>query len=384
MELDGLKVCVVGAGFFGAVIAERVSRELGLRVLVIDRRDHIGGNAFSTVDRDSGVEVHQYGSHIFHTRDKRVWDYLSQFTSFNSYRHRVWTRHAGRIYTMPINLGTINAFYGRAFSPDEARAFVAAEIARDRIDSPRNLEEQAISLVGRPLYEAFIRGYSEKQWETPLTELPASIITRLPVRFTFDDRYFDDPYEGIPTDGYTRIFERMLGHPLIETRLGVDYFPLAGRLPKDCLTIYTGPVDRFFDYKHGRLGWRTLTFEKQVVATADFQGTSVMNEADRAVAYTRTHEFKHFHPERKHESGKTVIFREYSKFARGDEEPYYPINTDEDKARFALYRGEMERRGDVVFGGRLATYKYLDMHQVVGQALVSYEREVKPKLRGVS
>lgn len=381
--LAGLKYLIVGSGFFGATLAERIANDLGEQVLVVERRSHFGGNSFSEQDAETGIECHRYGSHIFHTQNARVWEYVNKFTKFNQYRHRVWTTYQGRVYSMPINLSTINQYYGKALSPDEARRFLDREIARDRVAAPANLEEQAINLIGRPLYEAFIRGYTAKQWETDPTKLPASIITRLPVRFHYDDRYFSDPYEGIPVDGYARIFERMLAHPRITAKAGTDFFDLRSQVPADCLVIYTGPIDRYFDYKHGELSWRTIDLEKEVVPVNDFQGTSVMNYADEDIPFTRIHEFRHFHPEKKHEGGRSVIFREYSRFARKSDEPYYPINQDKDRAMLAKYQAEARLLDKVIFGGRLGSYKYFDMHQAIGAALLTYEREIKPRATGV-
>lgn len=380
VDHSGLKICVVGAGFFGAVIAERVASQLKIPVLVLDRRNHIGGNSYSEVDSETGVEVHKYGSHIFHTNNKEVWEYVNLFSGFNNYRHRVWTAYKGRVFSMPINLATINQYYGLNLRPEEAKQFLEKEIKRDAVANPKNLEEKAISLIGKPLYEAFIQGYSEKQWETELTKLPPSIITRLPVRFDYNDRYFDDPYEGLPLDGYHKIFERMLSSSLISVKLNVDFFEYRSKLPPNCLVVYTGPVDRYFNYKHGYLGWRTLDFERERLALGDFQGTSVMNYAERSVPYTRIHEFKHYHPERPFNQKGTVIYREFSRFAKQGEEPYYPINTESDKEMFQKYKEEMQKEPQVLFGGRLATYKYLDMHQVIGAALLSFERDVKAKL----
>lgn len=384
--MPGLTFCeadlvVVGAGFFGLTIAERAASELGLRVLVVERRAHIGGNAWSEIDAATGIEVHTYGSHLFHTNSQDVWDYLNRFTAFTAYRHHVHTRYREKIYPMPINLGTICSFFGRAFTPEEARALVA-EQSRELGDKvPANLEEKAISLIGRPLYEAFIRGYTAKQWQTDPRDLPADIITRLPVRFTFDARYFADRYEGLPVDGYFRIFERMAAHPNIEIATGVDFFEVRDRIPPGKPIIYTGPVDRFFNFIHGHLGWRTLDFEREVVPRPDFQGTSVMNYADETVPFTRIHEFRHLHPERKHEQNSTVIFREYSRFARSNDEPYYPINTPDDRQRYDAYRALCDCQPAVLFGGRLGTYRYLDMHQAIGAALKSYENAVVPWFR---
>lgn len=370
---------VVGSGFFGLTIAERCATELGLKVLVLDRRDHIGGNAYSSPDPETGIEVHRYGSHLFHTSNKRVWDYANHFTDFTGYRHQVFTTHKGRVLQMPINLGTICEYFGRAFSPDEARQLVAEQAAEVSTAEARNLEEKAISLIGRPLYEAVIRGYTAKQWQTDPKDLPAQIITRLPVRYTFDNRYFSDTYEGLPARGYTAWLENMADHPNIEVRLNTDFFDMRSDVVGNVPVVYTGPVDRYFDYAEGELSWRTLDFELEVKPTGDFQGTSVMNYADEDVPYTRIHEFRHFHPERDwYPTDKTVIMREYSRFANRGDEPYYPINTADDRARLLSYRDMAKREPGVLFGGRLGTYKYLDMHMAIGSALSMYDNRLRP------
>jgi UDP-galactopyranose mutase len=255
---------------------------------------------------------------------------------------------------------------------------VAEQASEVPAGEARNLEEKAISLIGRPLYEAFIRGYTAKQWQTDPRDLPAEIISRLPVRYTYDNRYFNDTYEGLPVDGYTAWLERMADHPSIEVRLDTDFFDhkddLVGRLP----VIYTGPVDRYFDYVEGELGWRTLDFEQEVVPTGDYQGTSVMNYADTDVPFTRIHEFRHFHPERDYPREATVIMREYSRFADRGDEPYYPINTSEDRKRLLAYRDLAKGEDGVVFGGRLGSYKYLDMHMAIGSALSRWDNVIKP------
>ena len=369
MDLTGLKYLVVGAGFYGAVMAERIATVLNERVLVIDLRDHLGGNSFSFADPETNIEIHKYGSHIFHTSNTTVWEYLNRFTTFNSYRHRVMTTHKGRVYSMPMNLMTINSFFGTALSPEEAKKALAEEIRLENITEPRNLEEKAISLIGRRLYEAFVKGYTQKQWETPLTDLPSNIITRLPVRYNYNDLYFSDTYEGIPVDGYGKIFEKMLKHPNIEVRLKTDYFAIRDQVPESCLTIYTGPIDRFFDYKYGHLGWRTTDFETERLSIGDFQGTSVMNYADLDVPYTRIHEFRHYHPEREQAKDRTLIFREFSRTAAEKDVPYYPISTARDKELFKQYQTEAAKMKNVVFGGRLGNYVYIDMHQAIAMAL---------------
>jgi UDP-galactopyranose mutase len=374
---------VVGSGFFGLTIAERAAAELGLNVHVIDRRDHIGGNAYSENDPDTGIEVHRYGAHLFHTSNETVWEYVNRFTTFTDYVHRVYTNHNGVVYPLPINLGTINQFFDAAYSPTEARALIAEQAGEIDTAHAENLEEKAISLIGRPLYEAFIRDYTAKQWQTDPKDLPAEIITRLPVRYTYDNRYFNDTWEGLPTDGYTAWLERMADHERITVSLSTDFFDESQPINKNAVVgqvpvVYTGPVDRYFDYAAGELSWRTLDFEREVVATDDFQGTSVMNYPDADFGYTRIHEFKHFHPERadRYPKDKTVIMREFSRFAESGDEPYYPVNTPEDRARLEKYRELMATESKVYFGGRLGTYKYLDMHMAIGSALSMFRNQL--------
>jgi len=382
MQLDGFDVVVVGAGFFGATIAERVANELGRTVCVLDRRPHIGGNAYSEIDPDSGIEVHRYGTHIFHTNSETVWRYLQRFTKFTNYRHRVFTVAQGRLYSMPINLATVSAAFGRVMTPQQAKAAITAEADAQGTTAAESLEDKAIASVGRTLYDLLIRGYTAKQWQTDPKELSADIIGRLPVRLTFDDRYFADRYEGMPADGYTAIFRRMLKAPNIEVQLGVDYFDVADRIRPQQLVVYTGAIDRFFHYLCGELGWRTVDFAREVHDVADFQGTSVINYADADVPFTRIHEFRHLHPEREYPLAKTTIYREYSRFAARCDEPYYPINTSADRAMLSGYRSMMAKHQNVIFGGRLGSYKYLDMHQAIGAALKTFESEVAPFLAG--
>jgi UDP-galactopyranose mutase len=370
---------VVGSGFFGLTIAERCATQLGRKVLVLDRRNHIGGNAYSAPEPQTGIEVHQYGAHLFHTSNKRVWDYVNQFTGFTGYQHRVFTIFKDKVYPMPVNLATICEYFGRYMSPDEARALVAEQA--DEIDSEKaeNFEEKGISLVGRPLYEAFFRGYTAKQWQTDPRNLPAAIVSRLPVRYNFNNRYFNDTYEGLPVDGYTAWLENMADHPNIEVRLESDFFDMRDDILGNVPVVYTGPVDAYFDNQAGELSWRTLDFELEVKNVGDFQGTSVMNYAAEDVPYTRIHEFRHFHPERDwYPKDRTVIMREYSRFAEKGDEPYYPINTAEDREKLLAYRDLAKAEPDVLFGGRLGTYKYLDMHMAIGSALTMFENKLRP------
>ncbi|UJP11474.1 UDP-galactopyranose mutase [Microbacterium sp. KUDC0406] len=377
-----MDLLVVGSGFFGLTIAERAA-DAGRKVTVIDRRPHIGGNAYSEAESETGIEVHRYGAHLFHTSNPTVWEYVNRFTTFTGYVHRVYTTHKGTVFPMPVNLGTINQFFQSAYTPDQARALVREQAGEFDVKTAANFEEKGIALVGRPLFEAFFRDYTAKQWQTDPHELSGDIISRLPVRYTYDNRYFNDTWEGLPTDGYTAWLERMADHPNIEVKLGVDFFDESQPLNKRSVigqvpVVYTGPVDRYFDYAEGALSWRTLDFEQEVLNVGDFQGTSVMNYPDMDVPYTRIHEFKHFHPERKdvYESDRTVIMREFSRFANRDDEPYYPVNTPADRTGLLAYRELAKGEQDVHFGGRLGTYQYLDMHMAIGSALSMWRNDL--------
>ena len=373
------EIIVVGAGFFGAVLAERIAGQAGLPVRLFERRSHIGGNSWSEPDPETGIEFHKYGSHIFHTSDQKVWDYIRRFTDFNEYRHTVWTTSRGRVFPLPINLAAINGFYGQNFSPSAAREFIMKEAGGEKITHPANLEEKAVSLIGRPLYEAFIRGYTIKQWEKDPRELSADIITRLPVRYNYNIRYFSDKYEGVPLDGYGALFKRLLKNELITLSLGLDF--LKQSIPTETLVIYSGAIDEFFDYRLGRLDWRTLHFEAERHDLPDYQGTSVMNYADPETPFTRIHEFKHYHPERP-PTGKTLIFREFSRSAKPGEEPYYPVPAADNPRRYQNYLElAKEKAPNVIFGGRLGAYKYLDMDDSIAEALKCYEERVLPRLK---
>ncbi len=369
---------VVGSGFFGLTIAERCATELGLKVLILERRHHLGGNAYSEKEPETGIEVHVYGAHLFHTSNKKVWDYVSRFTEFTNYQHRVFATYQGEVYSFPMNLALINQFFGKNHTPDEARALIAEQASEIATENATNLEEKAVSLIGRPLYEAFVKGYTAKQWQTDPKDLSADIITRLPVRYTFNNRYFNDTYEGLPVDGYTAWLERMADHPNIEVRLNTDFFDVADEFKGKVPIVYTGPVDEYFGNSEGRLSWRTVDLKPSVVDVDDFQGTSVMNYNDADIPFTRIHEFKHFHPERTHLPGKTVIVHEYSRFAEEGDEPYYPINTAEDREKLLKYRELAKAEPMVLFGGRLGTYQYLDMHMAIGSALSMFDNLLSP------
>jgi UDP-galactopyranose mutase len=370
---------VVGCGLFGLTIAERCANDLWLKVLMLDRRDHVGGNAYSAPEPETGIEVHKYGAHLFHTSNRRVWEYVNRFTRFTDYQHRVFTKFEGQVYTFPMNLALINQFFGKSFTPSQARQLVSEQASEIATADAKNLEEKAISLIGRPLYEAFVRGYTAKQWQTDPKELAPEIITRLPVRYTFDNRYFNDKYEGLPVDGYTAWMERMVDHPNIEVRLNTDFFDVRDEFVGQVPIVYTGPLDAYFANSAGELSWRTVDLIVSVENVGDFQGTPVMNYADEDVPFTRIHEFRHFHPERDwYPKDKTVIVHEYSRFAESGDEPYYPVNTAADRKKLLTYRELARAEPDVLFGGRLGTYKYLDMHMAIGSALSMYDNRLRP------
>jgi UDP-galactopyranose mutase len=380
-------IVVVGAGLFGLTIAERCANA-GLHVLLVEKRSHIGGNAWSEFDAESGIEVHKYGAHLFHTNNERVWDYVNQFTSFTDYEHRVWGRYSGvdghsRVYPLPINLATINQFFDRDYHPLEARDVIKAQAARVQ-GEPKNLEEKAISLIGWPLYDAFIRGYTAKQWQTDPKDLSPDIITRLPVRYNYDTRYFTDKYQGQPVNGYALWFNQMVAHPNIEVRLNTEWVadpgPEFAKFLETTLTVYTGPLDAYFDYSHGRLPWRTVDFEYDRFVMDDYQGTAVINANDAHVPWTRTIEFRHFHPEREYPAGRTIIAREYSRWAEEDDEPYYPVPGETSRAMLSEYRILADAEPDVLFGGRLGTYQYLDMHMAIASALTMFDNQIAPRL----
>ena len=352
---------IVGAGLYGAVFAHEMT-ERGKRVLVVEKRSHVGGNVY-TQDVE-GIQVHVYGAHIFHTNDKRVWEYVNRFAEFNRYTNSPVANYHGELYSLPFNMYTFNKMWG-VVTPQEAEAEIARQRAAAGITEPKNLEEQAISLVGTDIYEKLIRGYTEKQWGRPCRELPAFIIRRLPVRLTFDNNYFNARYQGIPVEGYTALVEKLLAG--VEVRLDTDYF--ADKQAFDALAdrvVYTGPVDRYFDYCYGPLQYRSVRFETEVLDMPNYQGNAVINYTDRETPYTRIIEHKHFvfgtQP-------KTVISREYSAEWKLGDEPYYPVNDAANSALYLRYKALADAQSKVVFGGRLGEYRYYDMDAVIASAL---------------
>ena len=354
---------VVGAGLFGAAFAQ-MAKEKGKRVLVIDKRSHIAGNIYT--EDVGGIAVHRYGAHIFHTDDEEVWQYANRFATFNRFTNAPLAKYQDRLYHMPFNMNTFYAMWG-VTKPNEAREIIERQ-RKEITGEPQNLEEQAISLVGRDIYEALVRGYSEKQWGRPCCELPAFIIKRLPVRFTYDDNYFNALYQGIPNGGYTQMVANMLQG--VEVRLGVNY--LANKAELDALAdrvIYTGPIDAYFDYSLGTLQYRSVRFETETLACPNYQGNAVINYTDAETPYTRIIEHKHFEFGSTEPGTKTVISREYSAEWKPGDEPYYPVNDDKNSALYAKYKALADAEPHVVFGGRLGEYKYYDMDKVIESAL---------------
>lgn len=358
------KFLVVGAGFSGAVLANELANQLDCTIDVIDERPHIGGNCYTEKDAETGVTVHTYGPHIFNTDRQDIWDYVNRFMELVPYTNRVKAVYEGKVYSLPINLHTINQFFGKSFSPAEAKDFIAS-VADTSIEDPQNFEEQAMKFIGRDLYKAFFYGYTKKQWGCEPTELPASILKRLPVRFNYNDNYYNNPLQGIPRNGFTEMFEKLLDHPAIAVRLNTKFSRAFDTAGYDHV-FFTGPLDQYFDYKHGRLAYRTVYFERGV-ADGDYQGNAVINYSNEEVPYTRVHEHKHFTPWETHE--KTVYFKEYSKETTEEDVPYYPKRLADDKEKLLKYRQEAEALQGVSFLGRLATYRYMDMHHVIGEAL---------------
>lgn len=365
MEYDYL---VVGAGLFGAVFAQEAGKK-GKKVLVVDRRSHVGGNIYTR--EVAGIQVHEYGAHIFHTSDEEVWNYINRFAVFNRYTNSPVARYGEELYNLPFNMNTFHAMWG-VKTPEEAQAKIEAQIREAGIGEPKNLEEQAISLVGRDIYEKLVKGYTEKQWGRRASELPAFIIRRLPVRFVYDNNYFNDAYQGIPIGGYTQIIEKMLDMDGIEVRLETDFLKEREKLQDlaGCI-VYTGMIDAYYDYCFGELEYRSLRFETQVLETENYQGNAVVNYTEYEIPYTRIIEHKHF--EFQCQNGKrnprTVITKEYPHVWSHGDEPYYPLNDEKNNSRYERYRARAEREKTVIFGGRLGLYRYFDMHQVVKAAL---------------
>ena len=359
------KFLIVGAGFSGAVIAEQLAAKLDCVIEVWDERNHLAGNCYTKRDEETNVMVHEYGPHIFNTDKKEIWDYVNSFTEFKPFINRVKASYNGSMYSLPINLHTINQFFKKSLNPAEAQEFISSIADRD-ISEPQTFEEQALKFIGKDLYKAFFYGYTKKQWGCEPSALPASILKRLPVRFNYDDNYYNNPYQGIPVNGYTALIEKMLANTKINVTLNKKFNKEEINSTDFDHIFYTGPVDAFFNFKHGRLGYRTVYFEKQI-ALGDYQGNAVINYCNEEVPYTRVHEHKHFTPWEQHE--KTIFFKEYSKETGEADVPYYPKRLQADKELLKAYREDTMKLVNYSFIGRLATYRYMDMHHVIGEAL---------------
>ena len=373
--MNNVDYLIVGTGIFGATIAERLANA-GKKVLVIDKRDHLAGNIYSYTDEETGIEVHKYGSHIFHTEMEEVWEYITRFIDFNDYVHTVNTRHDGKLYPMPINLDTINMLYGTDMDADEAEKFVKTEAKKDverlGITEPKNFEEKGISLVGEKLYDAFLKNYTEKQWNTSAKNLSADILKRIPVRFSHDNRYFmTAKYQGIPEGGYTKMVKNMLDNENIEVRLGVDFKDMKDDLSENIKIIYCGQVDELLDYELGVLPWRSLRFEEE--KTKDGLGEAVINEADKDVPFTRAHDYKYYQVDQPEVIAQemSIVAREYpADFEKGGE-AYYPVDNEESRELYDRYVELCrEKYPNMILGGRLGAYKYWDMDVAIKNALL--------------
>ena len=361
---------IVGSGFYGSVLAERISSILKKKVTILEKRDHIGGNSYSEHDKTTNIEFHKYGTHIFHTYNKKVWDYINNFTSFNSYHHQVLSNFKNKIYQIPINLETINSFFNKNFSPPEAEKFILKISKKFKKKQYNNFEEKALSQIGEKLYSAFIKNYTEKQWDDNPKNLPSSIFNRLPLRFNYNEDYFKNcVWQGIPQNGYTDVFNKLLDSKLI--KLIHETYDLKNQYEVKYMTIYTGPLDRLFNYKLGKLKWRSLSFKKKIINRKDYQGTSVINYPEKKYAFTRIHEPKHLHSERKYSHNKTLIIHEYPKTSTND--PYYPVNDKENRLLHREYKSMALKIPKFEIGGRLADYAYYDMDMTISAALQKFE-----------
>lgn len=358
------KYLIIGAGFSGTVLANQLVNNSDCSIDIWDERDHIAGNCHTERDKQTGIMVHQYGPHIFNTDKKEIWDFVNSFIEFRPYVHRVKAMSNGKVYSLPVNLHTINQLFGKSFTPAEAKVFLET-LADTSITDPQNFEEQALRFIGTELYYAFFYGYTKKQWGCEPTELPASILKRIPVRFNYDDNYHNNIFTGIPVAGYTVLMQKLIDHPAIAVTLNKKFEPGTDVTGYDHV-FYTGPIDAWFNFKYGRLGYRTVTFET-FYADGDFQGATQMNYCDESVPYTRITEHKHFTNWEQHD--KTICFKEFSKETGPDDIPYYPKRLENDKTLLLKYRHDAEALQQVSFLGRLATYRYMDMHNVIGEAL---------------
>jgi UDP-galactopyranose mutase len=373
MEKKKIDFLIVGAGFYGSVLAERISSILKKKVIIIDKRNHEGGNCYSEIDKKTKIEYHKYGTHIFHTSSEKVYKYISNFCSLNSYHHQVLSKYQEKVYQLPINLETINSFFKKNFTPLEAKYFLKKKTKKYEKKNYVNFEEKALSQIGPELYNAFIKNYTKKQWGKDPKELPSAIFNRLPLRYDYREDYFlNCKYQGIPISGYTDIFKKLLSGENIKFIKKKKFSLLKNNYNVKYLTIYTGPLDELFDYKFGSLEWRSLKFEKKIVNTEDFQGTSVINFPEIKYHYTRVHEPKHLHIERKYIKEKTLIIKEFPDI--NPDEPYYPVNTSKNREIHRKYKELASKIKKFDFGGRLADYAYYDMDMTISAALIKFEK----------
>tara|TARA_B100000795_G_C22777754_1_gene430810 strand:- start:610 stop:1752 length:1143 start_codon:yes stop_codon:yes gene_type:complete len=372
-KLKKIDFLIVGAGFFGAVLAERIANVLGKSVLILDKRNHIGGNCYSELDKLTGIEYHKYGTHIFHTKKEDVWSYINDFTKFNNYNHQVISSHKNSIFQMPINLETINSYFKKNFKPNEAEKFIKNITKKYKKKETKNFEDKAVSQIGSKLYEAFIKNYTIKQWGKHPKYLPSNIFNRIPIRFNYNEDYYkDSQWQGIPLNGYTEIFNNMLDNKKIKIKLNTNYY-IENEYDVKYLTIYTGPLDRLFNFKYGKLEWRSLRFEKKIINLKDYQGSSVINYPDLKNKFTRIHEPKHLHPEREvFKSNKTLIIKEFPTI--NHDEPYYPINNLENIMLLKKYKQLTKKIKKFDFGGRLANYSYYDMDMTILSAIKKFNK----------
>lgn len=365
---------IIGSGLFGCVLAENISRVLNKNVLIIEKRSHLGGNCFSEIDKNTNIEFHKYGTHIFHTNNLKVWSYINKFTKFNNYKHQVFSNYNNKIYQLPFNLHTINKIYNSDFNPEEAKKFMKKETQKYYVNDPSNLEEKAINNVGKKIYNILIKGYTEKQWGKSANKLPSSIINRIPFRYNYDSNYFNNSYyQGIPLNGYTNMFKNLLSNNKIDINFNTN-FKINDLKKIDIPVIYTGPLDSFFRFKFGKLEWRSLKFKKSIINSNDYQGTSVINFPKKNIPYTRIHEPKHLHPERDNNYKKTLIIKEFP--YKDDSNPYYPINDKKNRQLHRKYKLESEKFSNFFIGGRLADYAYYDMDMTISAALKLFENKL--------
>jgi len=378
MTLREPALTIAGAGLFGLTVARLCAEELDRRVIIFETRDHIGGNAYSYVDQKTNIDIHKYGSHIFHTSNQKVWDFVNRFSSWLPYEHKVYSSSQNEIFSLPVNLSTIEKFAGRNMTSEEAKIWIM-DATRSATQDPKNFEELAISSVGVEIYERLFKGYSIKQWGSPPSRLQSNVFKRLPIRFDYNNNYFSDDFQAIPSKGYGEFLETLANHENIEVMTGVKH---KGIEQQDSTPlIFTGPIDSYFKHSYGVLPWRTLDFEMTTIAEHRFQDYPVLNYADVDVPWTRIHEFKHFPSELHHKAGFTVVAKEFSRAAESNDEPYYPIEGDLSREALLKYRELAKQSQNVLFAGRLGSFKYLDMHMAIASAMSYFDSWVIPRLR---